>query len=92
MGNSVAVVNSDSPPKCDGDITCVEICERNVHEISYVDEDGQPTGHKETYLGEAEFAYYYCTQCGEDWSATAVQNQEQAWKLVKEHFDDGPNN
>lgn len=86
MGNSVAAVNSGSSPKCDGDLSCVEIAERGVQEISYVDEDGLPTEHKETYLGEAEFAYYYCTQCGNDWSATAVQSQEQAWKLVKEHF------
>lgn len=34
-----------------------------------------------------DFRCYYCTNCGTDWSETAVQDQEQAWTLVKEHIN-----
>lgn len=67
----------------------IEICERGVDEVSFVDEDGNPTDHKETWMGEAEFAYYYCNECGEDWRGTAMQDQAQCWKLAKEHLNVG---
>jgi hypothetical protein len=86
MQNSVSDVNSAWTPSCS--IDDVEICERGIDEISYVDKDGLPTDHKETYMGEAETAYYYCDDCGEDWVVNAVQSQEQAWKLVKEHLSE----
>lgn len=64
----------------------IEMCERGIDEISFVDENGFPDEHKETWMESAEFAYYYCTNCQTDWRATAVQDQEQCWKLAKEHL------
>lgn len=64
----------------------IEICEKGADEVSFVDENGQPDEHKETWLGELEFAYYYCCECGEDWTKTAVQDQAKCWELAKAHL------
>ncbi len=85
------VANSVSDAKQQVDTNCqlsdLEMCEKGADEISEVDENGMPTHHKETYLGELEFAYYYCCECGEDWAKTAVQDQKQCWKLAKAHLN-----
>ncbi len=65
----------------------IEICEKEISEISTVDDDGQPLDHKETDMTGAVFAYYYCDGCQTDWSFTATQTQDRAWELAKEHLD-----
>lgn len=69
------------------DLDDVEICERGVDEISTVDPEGMPERHKETYMGEARFAYYYCNSCTQSWSNQDFDTQEKAWVAVKEHLN-----
>lgn len=64
----------------------IEICERGIDEISTVDPDGKPFEHKETYMGEARFAYYWCENCTESWSNQDFKTQEEAWEKVKAHL------
>lgn len=65
----------------------IEICERDIDEISTVDEYGYPDRHKETYMGESRFAYYYCDECTESWSNQEYKTQAEAWDKVKEHLN-----
>lgn len=67
------------------------MCEKGIQEISFVDESGFRTELKETYLGEAYLAYYYCNGCGTDWVINLMQKQDRAWQLVKEHIDEVSN-
>ena len=66
----------------------LEICERGIDEISTVDENGAPEFHKETYMGEARFAYYYCDNCTESWSNQDFKTQQEAWEKAKEHLNE----
>lgn len=50
-----------------------------------VDENGQEMEVVDDTSGD--FKCYYCTGCGQDWAETAVQDQDQAWKLAKEHLN-----
>lgn len=88
MKNDIAGAKLSEDPKNSCTIQDLELTENNIQEISYVDSNGQPTDHKETYMAEAEFGYYYCNGCGKDWSHTALQTQEKAWKLTKEHLNE----
>lgn len=65
----------------------LEVCYKGIHEIYEVDQNGDATHSKEVYGDESYFGYYYCTGCGEDWASTSYQDQQQAWKLAKEHLD-----
>jgi hypothetical protein len=65
----------------------VEIIEKGVHSVWSVDENGEAQEHIEDYSMEAYYAYYDCTGCGQDWVINAVQDKEQAFKLVKEHLN-----
>lgn len=68
------------------DISQVELIEKDIETISYVDEDGNAADLKKTEYGGATPAYYWCNGCQRDWVVNSVQSQKQAWKLVKEHL------
>lgn len=85
MNNDVSDAELAVDPK-NCTIEDLEICYRNVQEAYTVDEDGTFGEHKETYLMEAEPAYYFCDGCGTDWSVTSVQSIKDAWKLAKAHL------
>lgn len=69
------------------ELSDLEIVEKGFAEISTVGEDGYPQEHKESDAVEAYTAYYYCNNCGTDWTVTSLQTQEQAWQLAKEHLN-----
>ena len=82
--NSVSDAKQGVVTNCQlGDL---EICYRNVQEAYTVDEDGTWGEHKETYLMEAEPAYYFCESCGTDWSVTFTQSIKDVWRLAKAHL------
>lgn len=64
----------------------MELCERGVDSIWRPDEDGEPAYHLEDYSMEAEYVYYYCNECQQDWVINAVQDRYKAWELVKAHL------
>lgn len=64
----------------------LELCERGVDRIWRPDEDGEPAYRLEDYSMEAEYVYYYCNECHQDWVINAVQDREAAWELVEEHL------
>lgn len=84
MVNSVAVAELGMDPVCSLDD--LEIVFKGNDAVYAVDEDGQITFEKEIYGGESYFSYYYCDRCGQDWSETAVQNQDKCWELAKAHL------
>lgn len=65
----------------------VEIVEKGITVVSEVQEDGIVGNSKENDYNDSFVAYYYCNNCGADWTITRTQSQDQAWKLVKEHLD-----
>ena len=82
--NSVSDAKQRADKKCT--INDVELVYKGVHDVYTINEDGEILELKETYGDESYFGYYYCESCGEDWSGTAFQDREQAFKLVKEHL------
>lgn len=85
MTNSVSVAELAVDPK-NCTISDIEHCEKGVAVISHVDEDGQPSIHKETDFSESYPAYYYCDSCGSAWDIYEGY-QDEAWAKVKEHLD-----
>lgn len=67
-------------------ISDVEMVYKGAQQIFSVTDEGEAGYEKSVYGDEAELAYYYCNGCTTDWSVTAVQSQDEAWKLVKEHL------
>lgn len=65
----------------------LEVCYKGAQQIFGVTENGDATFEKEVYGDETELAYYYCTNCGTDWSVTSAQSPDEAWKLAKEHLN-----
>ena len=85
MQNSVATAELGMDPKsCK--LSDIEHCEKGVQEISHVDEDGEPSIHKETDFSESFSAYYACDNCGDVWDIYEGY-QEEAWAKVKEHLN-----
>lgn len=64
----------------------MEICERGVDRIWRPDEDGEPAYQLEDYSMEAEYVYYYCNECQQDWRITDKLSRDDAWELVKAHL------
>lgn len=93
MKDGVATVNSSSPPKCGGSYEDIELCEKGVHSIWTVDEQGSAMEHLEDYSMEAYYAYYNCTACGETFDTERddfgriYYDMDDTWQQVKEHFD-----
>lgn len=63
----------------------IEMVEKDVQQVWRPDEDGDADEYLESYSMEAYLAYYYCTNCTQDWKVEA--NHKEVWKKVKEHFD-----
>ena len=81
------MTNSVETAKLTGDQFCTLADMQSFRDFTTmygVDDDGNEMEVQDDTSGD--FRCYYCTNCGKDWSETAVQSQEQAWKLAKEHL------
>lgn len=88
MANGVSAVKQ-APSKIPCTLSDLEVCIRNIDLIYGVGLDGEPVERFMTYDAEAVIAYYACNNCRQDWSVTAVQDREAAWKLAEEHLNVG---
>lgn len=64
----------------------LEAVYKGVQEVWSVNSDGDIQELRETYGDESELAYYFCKNCEQDWTVTAVQSEAAAWKLAKAHL------
>ncbi len=69
-------------------IDSLELVMKGIEEVYDVDDQGQPNNVLQTYLNEAYPSYYNCSNCRQDWMINAVQSQQQAFKLAKEHLNE----
>ena len=85
MKNDVSDAKQEVATNCT--LEDIELTEKGVHSVWRPDENGDADYHIEDWSMEAYYAYYNCTNCGDDWVINAAQDKDTAWKLVKEHIN-----
>lgn len=86
MQNDVSNAKLVIDPPCE--LRDIELCEKGVHTIFDVDDEGNPNHAKESWFGESHFAYYYCDNCNETWDVEDPDNLNKTWVKVKEHLSE----